>query len=108
MKVFYITPEFAHWHLYKQFLTGDKSTDNIPGANPTNSRKKGVTCGDKTAEKILAAVKPEQYAIEVARQYKLRGHSYEYLLEQCQLLYLLRERGEMFEYDLTEEEYEVL
>jgi hypothetical protein len=108
MHKFWVTPEFAHWHLYKQFLTGDKSTDNIPGVNPWNSRKKGITCGDKTAEKVLAAVDPSEYALEVARQYKTRGHNYDYLMEQCQLLYLLRERGEVFEYPISKEEYEVL
>ena len=95
------TREEADYLLYKQILTGD-SVDNITGIprmGPVGAEKALDTVGIKDGTSTLAE--------EVAREYKVRELSYEYLLEQSRLIYILRERGEVFT-PVTREQWEAL
>jgi len=83
-KTFEIDEEYARFALWRQILTGD-SVDNIPGL-------KGI--GPKKAEAILA--EGPTYLKAVVRAYKAHGHPYKYMLEQSRLIYIKKERGEMF------------
>lgn len=71
-----ITPEESHRYLWKQVLMGDMGTDNIPGLShaakweiyfPSEEAKlryKPIPCqqyGEKTVEKVLDSVNPEDY-----------------------------------------------
>ena len=93
-----LTHEEAELRLWKQVLTGDKSTDNIPGLD-------GI--GPKRAETALDGVPVECYSNHVAHIYKELGHSYGYFIEQCRLIYLLREPAEVW-LPITSEEWSEL
>jgi len=97
--LYHITPDEAHYNLFHQFLTGDISTDNIVGV---------WKYGETSATKLLSATEPDDYPLAVAKVYAERDYSYDYMLEQCRLLYLLRTDGDVFHYPLTRDEYEVL
>jgi len=95
------TESEANYLLYKQILTGD-SVDNIPGVprmGPVGAEKALDTVGIKDGTSTLAE--------ECAREYKVRDLSYEYLLEQSRLIYILRKRGEVFT-PVTREQWEEL
>lgn len=86
----------AEFNFWSQVLTGDPS-DNIPGLHKIGKAK---------ARKILEQDMP--YCVSVAEAYAKAGHSYEYLVEQCRLLYLLRHWKDVFVFPLTKEEYLML
>lgn len=84
-------------NLYKQILTGDP-TDDIPGLKGVGLKKAEAVLGDAFAK--------HQYAERVAMEYIRHGKSYDYLLEQCRLLYLLRSRTEVFKYPIDRDIFE--
>jgi len=90
-----LTEEEANLRLYRQILTGDK-TDNIPGL---------PNFGLVKAEKIINE-KTENIPLAVAMKYKEKGFSYDYLLEQSRLIYLLRHKKEVFEFPISREDFE--
>ncbi len=95
------SPKSDHdWHWIKldqgfewfftQLLTGDKSTDNIPGL-------KGV--GPKAAEKVMAVSKNNKERLEnVTAKYVAKGHGLDYMLMNADLLWIQRDdrRGREF------------
>ena len=82
---YYVSEEEAIKHFYTQLLTGD-TVDNIPGL-------KGI--GPKKAEKILKDCKTEQELYKaVLEAYK--GDT-AFLTEQGQLLWLRRERDQLWQ-----------
>jgi len=92
-------------HFWTQVLTGD-ATDNIPGL-------KGV--GPKTANQIIFNLGTmhidfvdESLCRHVVKEYIKRGHPYQYFLEQCRLLRMLRTRDDVYVPPTTKEEYERL
>ena len=89
--------EDAELRLWKQVLTGD-STDSIPGLQ-------GI--GPKRAEAALDGVPVECYSSQSALTYKESGKSYGYFIEQCRLIYLLREEAEVW-LPVTEEQWNEL
>ena len=91
-----LSEEQAEFNLYSQFLTGDKSCDNIPGLN-------GV--GKVGASKALTSSDRADWPVVVAKMYAERGHTYDYLLEQCRLLYLLRHMNEVYQFPIDRQEY---
>lgn len=83
---FFVTPYEAQWSLAYQLLVGD-SGDNIQGIKGT---------GDKTARKVLEDSKaPINTAIEY---YKSKGLSFDFLVEQYRLLYMIRDEVLDFEH----------
>ena len=92
-----LSHEEAELRLWRQILTGD-STDSIPGLE-------GI--GPKRAETALDGVPVECYSNHVAHIYKELGHSYGYFIEQCRLIYLLREPAEVW-LPITSEEWSEL
>lgn len=93
-----LSEDEAEYNLYTQFLTGDKSTDNIEGIY-------GV--GPGKAAKVLACDR-SRWPREVALVYIAHGLPYQYMLEQARLVYLIREMNEVYMYPLTKAEYEQL
>lgn len=89
-----ISEQQAEYNFWEQVLIGDL-TDNIVGLPKV---------GKKTAAKILE----DNYEIEVATEYVKRGFSYEYFVEQCRLLYILRSWNDVFTPQITKEEYNEL
>lgn len=92
-----ITPEQAHYNLWHQVCMGD-TTDSIvalPGV------------GSKKAEDILEGIDPSDYPNVVATAYKERGFNYQYFLENCRLIRILRSRTEVWT-PLTREQWEAL
>jgi len=82
--LYYLSEKETIKHFYKQLLTGDR-TDNIPGL-------KGI--GDKRAEKILADLEDEKDLYNaVLEEYK---YNREYLLEQGQLLWIRKQKDQMW------------
>ena len=82
--LYYLSEKETIKHFYKQLLTGDR-TDNIPGL-------KGI--GDKTAEKILTDLEDEKDLYNaVLEEYK---YNREYLLEQGQLLWIRKQKNQMW------------
>jgi hypothetical protein len=85
-----VTEEQAMYNFYHQMLTGD-TTDNIPGLP-------GI--GPAKAHKALRGVKSEELFSVVCAMYE--AHTPEkldwntYLLEQGQLLWIQRKRGEIW------------
>jgi len=78
----------ADWNLWKQVLMGD-SVDNIPGI---------PGCGPKKADDILTSrtMGFDGNCNATARAYKDAGFNYQYWLEQCRLIFILRKRNEVF------------
>jgi len=99
----------AAYRLWKQVATGD-STDCIPGCP-------GIGAANKFFAEVLDNVHPSEYSREVAKLYKdnsayarnpYKGeHSYGYFIEQCRLIYLLREPAEVW-LPVTPEEWSEL
>lgn len=89
-----ISEEQAEYNLWEQVLVGDL-TDNIVGLPKV---------GKKTAEKILN----NNYPLETAEEYKRRGFSYAYFVEQCRLIYILRSWDDVFHPPITKEMYDGL
>ena len=104
--VIHVSAEQAEANLCTQVLTGD-SDDAISGI---------VGCGPAKAKAILESDKPISLRMKVAEAYKY-AHlnfskvkeplSYEYLLEQSRLIYILRKHGEVFT-PVTREQWEAL
>lgn len=80
-ETFFVTPEYAQWHLAYQMLIGD-AVDNIPGL---------PNIGPKKAEKLLEANRDKPPMEVVWEAYKDRGMPEEYYEEQYRLLYMLRD-----------------
>lgn len=103
------TQEQAHYNLWRQIALGD-STDGIAGVP-------GIGKSAKFFSEVLDKANPECYSRLVAGLYKdcskwttaqyPDGHSYEYFMEQCRLIYLLREPAEVWT-PLTKEEWNEL
>lgn len=83
----YITPGEADLNFYRQLLSGDP-TDNIKGI-------KGI--GTLTAKDMLPhELTPERLCSIAWRAYEEKGYSWEYMVQQGQLLWMLREFGVMW------------
>lgn len=93
----------AEYNFWLQVLTGD-ATDNIPGLP-------GI--GPKKAYKILEGVMSleseydELLAHTVAREYIKRQLPYQYFVEQCRLLRMLRTSEEVYLPPVAQENYEI-
>ena len=92
-------------HFWTQVLTGD-STDNIPGL---------YRVGPKKAEMIMLGIGTMHIdhidgvlCRMVAQEYVDRDHNYQYFVEQCRLLRMLRSRTEVYLPPLSLEEYNKL
>lgn len=81
---YFVTEEQAIKNFYTQLLTGDR-TDNIPGL-------KGI--GPKKAEKILQDCTTEQELFKAVLE--AYDNNVEYLTEQGQLLWLRREKNQLW------------
>ena len=91
-----IDSQTALVNFYTQLLIGD-ATDSITGLP-------GV--GKKTAEKLLHhSQTQDDMMTTVAMEYKKRGFSYQYLLEQARLLYILRTIDDVYQFPLLEVDY---
>jgi len=114
MQLLSVSEGQALTNMYAQFLTGDKTVDNIPGLEGF---------GPAAAKKALADASPKEMPEIVARCYKdpefritfMRGKeapqgslSYHYLMEQCRLLYILKEINKPYVFPLSAAEYEKL
>lgn len=98
-KRFEVTEDEAAYNFYYQVLVGD-AVDNITGI---------PNVGPVKAKAILASAESvDRYPEVVAKEYKSRGLNYQYLVEQCRLLYMLRSPEDIFEYPLTKEEFDKL
>jgi hypothetical protein len=88
----------AYYNFCKQVLTGD-SSDNIPGL-------KGI--GPVKADNILkwAGRDKKRMFTRVWLAYKAAGKDFDYLEEQCKLIWMMREKEKQFE--LTDEYKEYL
>ncbi len=89
-EMYYITEEEGTYNFYKQLLTGD-TTDNIQGVP-------GI--GTVKAERILKPFRPEEeYFWDVLAAYNKSSYDFPMLalIENAQLLYILREDGAMWE-----------
>ena len=82
---FTIDQESADRHLYQQVLTGD-STDNIPGLDGVGPAKASAILGTDS----------NQWLHNTIAAYLNSGKSYEYLLEQSRLVYIIRKRNEVY------------
>lgn len=101
-----VSPEQAEANLCTQVLCGD-SDDAIGGI---------VGCGAVKAKAIIESDSPLELRLKVAEAYKT-AHlnfnkvttplTYEYLLEQSRLIYILRRRGEVFTI-VTREQWEAI
>jgi len=92
---------------WTQVLTGD-ATDNIPGLDRV---------GPKTADKIISELAGKTihidhvdriYCEHVAKEYIKRGHPYQYFVEQCRLLRMLRSREEVYFPPISKKSYDEL
>jgi len=91
-ELYFVTDDDANLNFYRQLLMGD-STDGITGI-------KGV--GKIAAESILPeALTPEEMCAIVWDEYASRGYTYEYFVLQGRLLWMRRERNEMWEPPMT-------
>jgi 5'-3' exonuclease len=95
----------AMYNFWKQVLMGD-ATDNIPGL---------YRVGPKKAEAMLKHVGSlgsnsieKAYVMTVAAEYIKRDHPYQYLVEQCRLLRMLRSKTEVYLPPISKEDYETL
>jgi len=102
-ELYEITPDEAALNFYMQVLTGD-STDNIVGIMGTGFRKQIVV----DAKKKLLTLEQAAMPLFVAQTYAKCEYSYDYLVEQCRLLYLLRKAHEVYTYPIERAEYELL
>ena len=98
---FSITECKAQYNFWIQVLTGD-STDNIPGLP-------GI--GPKKAEGILECICHEddfndRLAYIVAREYIKKQLPFQYFVEQCRLLRMLRTSEEVYLPPISQETYE--
>ena len=79
-----VTQEEADYWFYLQVLEGD-SVDGVKGCPKIGKIK---------AAKILAATDPKDYWEVIEETYDKAGMTYEYLIEQAQLVYMLRDFDE--------------
>lgn len=87
-KTEYIDDFEAYKNFTLQLLTGDR-VDNIPGLE-------GI--GPKKAEKALEKAKTKEDLLQAALdKYKELGYSWDYFVEQGQLLWLRRTEGELWQ-----------
>jgi len=93
----------SEYNFWIQVLTGD-ATDNIPGLHGIGPKKAkdllGGMCLESEYDEYLSEIVTEEYI--------KRGHPYQYFLEQCRLLRMLRSRGDVYLPPTTREEYENL
>lgn len=92
---YYVDEETANLNFYRQLLSGDP-TDSIKGCPRIGKVR--------AAELLPLAMRPDLLLRKVYKVYSDAGLSYEYLVQQGQLLWMLRERGVMWQPPLTEEE----
>jgi len=89
---------------WTQVLTGD-ATDNIPGLHrvgPETARK----IMDKMRGKTIVESQVDfHYCVHVAKEYARRSHPYQYFVEQCRLLRMLRSREEVYNPPISQEMY---
>lgn len=90
---FELTQEDALFNLWSQVCTGD-ITDNVPGI---------IGVGKKKAEKALCS---GSYMENTVSLYKKHGLSYDYFIEQYNLIRLRDELGTQTLYPLSEEEWQ--
>ena len=94
-KATFITDEEADLYFYRQLLSGDP-TDNIKGV-------KGI--GKQRAEELLPhPLTKERLCSIVWKVYQDKGYDLEYMTQQGQLLWMLREEGVMWTAPLEEED----
>lgn len=74
----------AEYWFYSQILEGD-SVDGIKGCPKIGKIK---------AARILASVEPEDWWMIIQETYEAAGMTYEYLLQQARLVYMLRDFNE--------------
>jgi len=79
-----VDQEEADYWFYSQVLEGD-SVDGIKGCPKVGKVK---------AQKILAAVKPEEYWETIKDKYEEVGMDNDYLIQQARLVYMLRDYNE--------------
>ena len=89
---YYVPYDEASLHFYRQLLSGD-NVDNIKGV-------KGI--GKGRAEDLLPYPLTDERMCDIVwNVYKEKGYDYEYFLQQGRLLWMLRERGVMWEPPMT-------
>ncbi len=87
-KATFISDEEADLNFYRQLLSGDP-TDNIKGV-------KGIGTG--RAQDILPRPLTKERMCDIVWQvYKDKGYEWEYMIQQGQLLWMLREEGVMWQ-----------
>ncbi len=79
-----IDQEAADYWFYSQALEGD-SVDGIKGC---------PKIGKVKAAKILGAVSPEDYWKTIVETYEKAGMTYDYMIQQARLVYMLRDFNE--------------
>jgi len=84
-ELYEVDDEQADLNFYRQLLTGD-NVDNIPGLH---------RLGKKTAEKILPEYSDDMHQI-VWEEYKKRDHDEDYYIMNARLLWIRRERDELW------------
>lgn len=99
-----VSEDQALMNFWTQVITGDTSTDNIPGLPGVGEAFVRDHMEGKPASELPRIV-AEAYAREGYPRKSSKAWPYAYFLEQCRLLYLLRRRHEPPFTPLTEEEY---
>lgn len=96
---YYVDEGEANLNFYRQLLSGDP-TDGIKGCSKI---------GKKRAEALLPLqMRPDLLLRKVWKVYKERGHTFEYMIQQGQLLWMMREPQAIWLPPLTEEQLDAI